>query len=342
MLIEKYNHPFEKTTPSLFVVGTPFQALCAIEVIKDLEIEKYSFYVVKDGNRDDQMISLVDKFNIKYDIVDRDKDIYPYLKRLICLKSNICGFKRGFVGSHDSTTLFFFALRLMDDNSTVISLDDGNKTISILKESVSRKPLNILSFINLATINLAARRRNIVLRKHLYTIYSDIPNSRYLCCSNTFSHVIPNHMHVNKGGVYFVGTYATAFVKMIAKISLERYYQLLAQLFSDICTQYPNETKTYIPHGRDRDEKTQGICENYGFSYERPENIIEMHLIQQISYPSLIIGFSSSALFNLKKIFPEAKVVDILVDNEGHIDQRHFVVSEYYVNNGIDRVIIKL
>ena len=41
------TNPFEKGIPSLFIVGSPFQALCAIEAIHSFEINEYKVEMVK-------------------------------------------------------------------------------------------------------------------------------------------------------------------------------------------------------------------------------------------------------------------------------------------------------
>ena len=72
--------------------------------------------------------------------------------------------------------------------------------------------------------------------------------------------------------------------------------------------------------------------------------MIEMELLTHKYNPLAILGFTSSALYNLKKIFPETRVVNVLYerDDSNMAYQEYKMLSDYYLNNGVELVTEKL
>lgn len=333
-----YSYPFEKHTPSVFVVGTPFQALCAVEAIRDLEIEDYQFYVVFCHDiRDSQTIKLVETFNIPYTIVDKYDDILLYKKRLLIFKRKAEGYIRAFVGNFFSTMLYFWAIRSVSDNATIISLDDGTRTIQALKGDITCEQ----NRLNDIVVGLAVKWRKINLRKYFYTIYSDIDSRLFLCQPNNLSHVLLSDIDSKKNGVYFIGTNPFAYCEQNG-LCEEQYYNLLKLSFRKVCSSYPQENKIYVPHGLDNDIYTKDICKEYGFIYERPDTIVELYLIQKKSYPIASFGLSSTALLNIKKMFSLSLVENICVKTPNGISKKFAIIRDYYSKNGIQDIILEV
>ena len=335
-MIKNSINPIEKGTPSVFVVGSPLQVMCAVEAIHDLEIKDYVFYAVMGNNaRDNQIRESLNFFKIDYIEIEKHKDIYPYKKRLLILKSNNNRFQRAFVGGYGSMHHYFWAMRHLSDHSVILTLDDGVETVTLLQDkSKLPKPANKAHFINNILLWLAVRKRNIDLRKKLYTIYSDIKSNDFTIYSNSFSHI--GHLSGEKSvnGVFFAGTTHKNFYTSVG-IKEEDYYDMLDKLFQWIIKSYPDDRKVYIPHGTDKDERVKMMCINNGFEYIKPNCNIELFLCELIDVPRAVFGFTSSCLFNVKKMFKGVDSVNILIKINGEAKEVYETISNYYQMNGI-------
>ena len=83
------TQPFQQSTPSIFVVTSPFQALCAFNAIKAFEITDYRFYLALiEDIRNEQLFTLFQQQGIAYEVVnienltrsDRLQFLLPHLK----------------------------------------------------------------------------------------------------------------------------------------------------------------------------------------------------------------------------------------------------------------------
>lgn len=329
------DSPIAKSCPSVFVICSPFQAMCAVEAIRDLEIEDYVLYVVMGRNpRDNQTKSVLDYFKTKYIEIDKYRDIYPYMKRLAILKSKHNRFHRAFVGGYGSMHHYYFAMRNISDGSVILTLDDGVETISLLKDSNLPKPAKKLSFINNILLWVAKHKRKIDLRNKLYTIYSDIKNSHFILFPNTLSHLYNNVIGNDTKGVFWAGTTHKSFYTQMG-ISEQEYFELLELIFGWMSCHYPDEKKVYIPHGTDSDVRLCELCKEYNFDYIKPMHNIELYLCNQSMPPKVVIGFTSSCLLNLKRMFSTIECINIIVEVNGSVRNEYQAITDYYERNNI-------
>lgn len=330
-----YNQFIAKYAPTVFVVGSPFQVMCAVEAIRDFEITDYIFYAVMGRTpRDSQTRAVLNYFNINYIELDKYNDIYPYKKRLLILKSNKNRFHRAFVGGYGSMHHYFMAMRTISNNSVILTLDDGVETITLLKGSSLPKPANILSFINDIVLWIAKKKRHIELRKKLYTIYSDIHNDDYMLFPNTLGHLYVNTNDCVGNGIYFAGTTHESFYTQMG-IDGREYFELIRKTFRWITKNYPNERKTYIPHGTDSDIRLCEICKEFNFDYIKPKHNIELFMCEQLYPPKVIVAFTSSCLLNLKRMFPYIECINVVMVINGKIRNEYEAITEYYEKNDI-------
>lgn len=333
-------NPIEKGVPSIFVVGSPLQVMCAVEAIRDLEIKDYVFYAVMGNNaRDNQIRESLNFFKINYIELEKHRDIYPYKKRLLILKSNTNHYHRAFVGGYGSLHHYFWAMRCLSDNSVILTLDDGVETVTLLKDkSKLPKPVNKASFINNILLWFAVRKREIDLRKKLYTIYSDIKSNDFTIYSNSISHIVNLSGGKSVNGVFFAGTQHKSFYTSIG-IKEEDYYDMLNKLFQWIIQSYPNDRRVFIPHGTDKDERVKRVCIDNDFEYIKPNCNIELFLCEQINIPRAVFGFTSSCLFNIKKMFKNIDSVNVRVKVNGLSPEVNENISNYYQQNGIQTMV---
>ena len=344
MLLESYTFPFEKGKPSIFtIVGSPFQALCAIEAIKDLEIQDYKFFVCLGNSiRDGQALALLNKYNIKYNCY-KLSDILSLKGRLSILRFRYNKYKRVFVGDFRSLQSHYCALLFASNKSTIISLDDGNCNVSLLRNVYKLRVNKKVRLLSYWYFNAVAKLRHIQKDRYLYTLFSDIPNKTILCCPNHFKNIqlFPNTDYKRLEGVFFVGTNTCSFSDALS-IQPESFYKFMEFIFEGIKKEHVNETTIFIPHGADDDSRVKQLCQEYDFKYERPDTLIELYLLDQNCPPKTVYGFTSTALFTIKKMFPQTEVINILFIGNYPNYERRKSISDYYALHDIKTIAIDI
>lgn len=332
--------PFDKHIPSVFVVCSPFQALCATATVRQLEIEKFKMIVCfpKGDPRNEQLKRFFSENHIEHNTqllwrwpLSGFVNILNRLRAIFCRGGK---YQRLFVGDFRNQNLFYIGCRYANDKSSVVYLDDGNITIAFLKNLIP----NPVCGKDELFVKAISKYRKMELFKNFLTIYNDIPNSKYNIASLDLSMVIPNTNRdaLLKSGVYIVGTNVNAYCHAL-NYSYDMFIRKLDELVARIRTEYPSEQIIYIPHGRDKSLYAQNICQKYGCSFHQADMMIELEMLN-LPVPIAIYGYTSSALYNLKKMFPFVRVVNILFDgDESSLDyQGYLMTTDYYKKNGIE------
>jgi hypothetical protein len=331
-------NPYYAKIPSIFVICSPFQTLCTVSTIMNLKIDDYKIIVIYSA-RYNQIRTVLNEFNLSYEI--RRVGRYSWkmrCNRILSLFHRNNKYKRLFVGDYRNKTLLSYGLNLVSDDSYVVYLDDGNASISLFRDSI-----DINQIYNKSKFQKAiSRRRNIIMMKYFYSIYTGINNTRYNIVFNDLS-VLGNQKVSGKERVVFIGTNSDMYCSFLS-INISDYYNILRNQIEKIRNNYPQTSILYIPHGKDTSEIVKKICEDNEIEYERQNVPVEMMFRTKFIVPIAIYGFTSSALFNLKKMFPECKVNNILIIPQ--IQSKNFNVyvsiSDYYSQNGIQQINITL
>ena len=327
--------PFDKHRASVFVVTSPFQALCAAAAINQLEIEDYLLIALLPDNevRNDQLLGFLEQQQLHYTAIGTNNSSREMrvlqLKALVKKKNR---YSRLFVGDFRNMTELYVGCSYISDKSDVIYLDDGNFTVSVLK--------NIVSFHETGKyLKLLSRLRKIKLFTNLLTIYGDIPNNKY-CIEPLYLKYVMNDKvgkeTKSKGGVYIVGTNMRLYCKSVG-ITEDQYISQLDIFLKRLKNDYQDEELVFIPHGRDTSEYAKELCNIYGIEFRPSETMIELALLNQPKVPAAIYGNTSSALFNLQKMFPDTAVYNVLYEPTvmGPGYQVYLALSDYYESNGI-------
>lgn len=334
-------HPFEKKVPSVFAVSSPFQILCAIAAIRQLEIEDYIMVVVfhKGGLRDNQMECLLKKYEInyrRYRHFNRFTYSFTFYKALFSRNNH---YKRLFIGDFRDILNCYVGCGLVSDHSDIVYLDDGNITISLLR--VCRDSVPCVDEKNAPFLKRISESRGFLFFKNLLTIYGDIPNESFNIGNLSLDRIVNDKcslLRVSKG-IYIVGTNSDCYCLPL-KLDENKFINYIDKLIGRLKLLYPQENIYYISHGAEYKHYAEELCEKNGIFFRRPTAMIEMDLLSFPNVPKAIYGFTSSALFNLKKLFPTAIVVNILFKN--NLDNPFFLeyhyISDYYQKNGIELV----
>lgn len=327
-------NPFDKSLPSVFIICSPFQALCAMASIRELSISKYKILLLAKKNdiRKPQITNLLDLFHIQYEEKTITRFRIWYF-RLRALRSHKNGFSRLFIGDIRNNIELYVGANYIKDNAPVVYLDDGAATIAILKDKSPHKTRERETKI----INWIAQKRKITLNKNLLTIYNGINNASYNIRTLSLDTLLKRHDINTTHEIILVGTNITNYCnpkKIDPKIFVSKLEDLVIQLKKD----YSNEHIVYIPHGRDKSEYAEIICKKYDCEFRKIELPIEIDLLNRNCYPKTIYGFTSSALYTLKKIYPNTKVINILyeppIKNKAYYSYEE--LSIYYQENGIE------
>lgn len=334
-------NPFDKHIPSVFSICSPFQALCTIAAIRQLEIDDYKVLVWLPRNdiRNIQVENFLRQNEIDYKAIRHINRIsvrYYQIKPLIHRKKR---YKRLFVGDFRNVMNCCVGCGAVSDRSEIVYLDDGNITISQLRDR-DTEPLDAATIKMLDKIS---KRRGFVFNKNLLTIYDDIPNEKYNIKGLEFSKVLRNQISNNPNAVYIVGTNLERYCGPL-EIPEESFISYLDQLMISLKNENPDKTVIYVAHGCETKKYAEYLCEKNGVRFVKPSTMVEMELMSSPDTPETIYGFTSTALFTLKKLFPNARVVNVVF--ESHISNAYYMdivdCSQYYSENGIETINIHL
>lgn len=331
------SDPFEKKIPSVFAIASPLQVLCATAVINQLEISDYKIVVCyEEGDlRNSQMWSVLDYFGMHERVTMKISrfNLLKYKIRSLLHHNN--QYKRLFIGDFHGYLDFILGCSFVSDNSKVVYLDDGTSTISLFN-NVLPEPMrpDMARFLN-----KVSRKRNIEIHKNFLTIYKGLKNENYNSSELDLKLALAN---INKSahkakGIFIIGTNVSRYCEPLG-VPEDIFVEGLDNLIGRLKVSFPNTPIVYIPHGRDASIYAINICNKYGCEFRRPQMMVELELLDQNLFPDQVYGFTSAALFNIKQMFPQSKVVNILFKgsdtNESY--REYLMITNYYLQNGIE------
>lgn len=330
------NRAFAEKEPSLFIVQTPFQAMCALNAIRQLKIEDYtiSLHLHKNtAKRNKQTIELVERYGLKYSVA---KTSPISLFKLIGLFFKRKGwFNRVFLGTHLYHDGYYYALKVMKRKGNLVLLDDGVATLSLLEGDYKTTGM---SAIYMAMYKAIAKLRGIKLN-NVFTVYKDILNPRWNIAFNNISLLRQFKSSSEEKIVYFIGTNNSGFIERRG-VDEVAFKQMLYNVLKRMRAIYPSDKIIYIPHGRDKSTFVKDYCEEFGFEFRPLDVNVEIYILSQDIIPQSIYGFTSSALYNLKMIFPETKVKNIVMKLLTEKSPGIIGISDYYAKNGIPTLTV--
>ena len=338
--MERKVNPTDLYTPSVFVVSSPLQILYSFAIIRQLQIKKYRivvFYLIGDP-RKEQMLATLDYFGLKNRGYIGLNTFNAYFYKYFSLLHRYNKYKRLFIGDFRNYYMMLIGSCYVSDNASVVYFDDGNITVTLLKDNYS----GLMPHYWSSRLNNLANKRGFVLNRNLFTIYNDIPNDKYDISSLDLKNVFSLKQNESKercgvSGVFVIGTNIEVYCNEM-NISREVFIQKLDVLFNDLRYKYTDDAIFYIPHGRDKSYYALEFCEKYGFEFINPKMMVELEILDKGYIPKMVYGFNYTALYNLKKMYPETRVVNMIFKNTevNDIYRQYLIISEYYQKNGIE------
>lgn len=338
-MLRKKDVAFAEGVPSLFILTSPLQTICAIEAIKKYKINIYKIILVLEEDiRNQQVFELLDKYGLEYEI---SNCIY---KRFAVLRSRTNKYKRAFIGDPRDIRQIYNALIRCSDGACIVMMDDGDDNVFMLKGYSFFKAKNIRMRLSAYFYNkVAPFFRRITYGKDLFTIYSNIPNDNYHIEPNTFSYFSKCIGESARDfGVYFIGTNHNRFCEP-QNYPLKDVIDGLEMILKKLKKDYPYDKIFYIPHGRDTASFPIDLCKKYDIQYQRPSKTVELMFIDQDIRPKVVYGFTSTALYNIKLLFPQTVTVNVVfnINRSNVFIHQTEVISEYYREQGIDEMRIE-
>ena len=112
-------------------------------------------------------------------------------------------------------------------------------------------------------------------------------------------------------------------------------------LFSLIQYRYPQKKIIYVPHGRDplNNDLIQ-LCSDSGVEFLKLDECIEIYLTTLERTPVAILGFGSTALFSLRKIYSKIPIINVFLNDSKMLLDDYRVVYETYLNVNIEMLKI--
>jgi len=345
---------YAKYEPTVFVVSSPFQLICARNAINVFCIKDYKFVFVLFPNvvRNEQLFAMAEEMHILYELVYTDAisqiDFFNSKGFFSQKKGN---YRRAFLGSYFRSDFPMIASLYMTDGYMAF-LDDGTSTLSLFIDgyfsSDNPKPSSLLPKIKwyknvwykekklfFKISNKVAESRNHVTNC-FFTIYDDVKTRKFQTYPNKLSKISDVYTFTQSNIVFIIGP----FIKRESQwngIEEAAFLKLLSYKLMNVSKSYPEHEIIYIPHGSDTSAEIQAICESNGIQYKRINAAIEYWFIQNLYKPYAIYGFGSTALLNLKRMFPDVPITDWFIDKPHKNPYYSFykMIADYYGNNEI-------
>lgn len=284
---------------TVFLIYSPFQAICAFEAIAHYCINEYKMYCIKHINNvaNSQVEAVLKRLNLKYQVFSE----MSFAQSLAFAYKRKEHYDRLFIGDYFDPVLRMYASVWCKNNATVYYLDDGASTLTATRNN---RPLSIVPIkerIKYILSNTLFRLKNI--SESFFSIF-DLQNGKGE--KNSLEAVKEYLMSKDKNcqsSVFIVGTKYTGFQNP------EMYFDLLEHT---VLKYELNNNTIYSPHRAVAvDPKVETICKNNGINYRVSDYCVELDYILNGANPSLIIGFGSTAMFSLKMIYPSARCVTV-------------------------------
>lgn len=321
---------------ALLIVASPLQLMNARAAMQYFQVEEYKLLILKDNSseRHNQIIIMAQHYQMKFNLIDYINDVY--INKRMFLRNFILSFGNNEVGNYDiiihgdyrNVYPLISFYKQLKRNGQICFVDDGNATINVFKG----KDIAIKEKFFYSLLKLSLKRSGITSFQY-FTIYDDIQ-------TKSFS-VIPNKLleigarNTSDETIYILGTNTILHAEYNAT-SLELFLNRIYSALKDIKLKHPTQRIILIPHGREQSQKILFICDKLGIEYLKLDECVESYFAKQANYPEVVYAFGSSALFNLKIMFPKTECINLYI--KGNIEKHNQIYNEinaYYHKHGI-------
>lgn len=286
---------------NLVVISSALQAICAVTGTEYFKFDSNTAFEFVNSSekmrrRNVGVEYYLEKKGIKYKRII----IKNQIEALCFFFRKRTKYDKIIIGDYYSGFTRLYALSKLKKNGLIIYVDDGNSSLSILKD---KRSFNIKSIFFKYLIEFITKIKK--EREILFTIFSDN------CCvhgidvikNNLFE--MTNHNSNRSNRIIVIGSYEEEFMR-----NNQDYFDFLSRVESYILKEYDNFDVEYYPHRMEYNKKKlMDYCTNKRWKYRISKVCIEEELLDAHEMPLAIIGFGSSALMTLRTIFPHIPIV---------------------------------
>lgn len=355
---------FYKGGSAALLVMSPFQLLCAREAVEEFQFDEYKYVFVlspRTLKRNEQMFQMANDWGIKFDLYDASSiNISDFLvnKGIFDKGTRINKYDRIFSGDFWSPECRMLAKKYARRDSIVSFVDDGTASIYVLSghfccgmqsgmwaDLIKWYHLKYSTYRNLRTIDNELENWNIYVTKSMFSVYSDVTPTQFLTRQNTFQRLLSDSIQTScdEDAVYFIGSPSDDFCLMYG-IDLDYLNEILFKQLDHVRKHFLDKKIIYIPHPRDTNHEILKYCKELNIEYKSLNQPAEDLIRIRNKKVLAVYGFGSSTLINLKRLFPQMPVFDIVIENprKKQDNRRSDVINTYYKQNGIEiqKVII--
>lgn len=297
---------------NLFIARSPLQLLNAIEAKEHFHTVRSTLLLIHDSNsvNSDQMKSLstLSSFN---EIIHLDNTSSSKISKLshqyrLIKKLQASHYDYVFTGDYGTINQIIIAnLQL----NTLYLLDDG--TMTLVTHKTKLNPNHLIKWdkkFKLFRYKLFGLKTKHLHTVHLFTGFALQPHGTEKIVANSYNFLKTTYLKTAQpdDSVYLLGQPMTQAKLM----SDDTYVDYLKRII-----RHYNKTIIYVPHRTEIISENLKALVNEHFILQQNEGPIEIVFLTKRIYPMHVIGFYSTALFNLKKIFETTLIEAIKFDN---------------------------
>lgn len=310
---------------TLFLLGSPFQCLCAFQAIRYYNIKNYTIFIPDTKGIENTEVLLQKKRESFTKI--NNNNMNGILSMLIKPHPK---FETIFIGNYYDDSYLLIASLFSSRSSKICYLDDGTATMKLFSDT----PLHFPTSISQKILKGVARMIFFAKRCSIYNYFTmfEVKSNKYNIVK--FDFILDNNALPTKPqGVYVIGNNSSDME--FKTLTYDDYY---LGLFEYLKLNYPNEIIYYCPHRRDHnnaDHKQK--YSGKGVEWFDTEISVEYDFTENNIYPVAIYGLNSTALFTLKKIYPLSEVSTVRFElKSNHLNEVEVNLLEDYKRANIN------
>lgn len=293
---------------TIFLITSPFQAICSYQFIKERSID--DFYIIVHVVLDDSRLQSILNFlyseipSNKIYILDVKFKAYLKIRRQLGRCDDII------IGDCFDLRLLLIAILLLKPFGFISYVDDGASSLLFFNDSYKgnfkynfkKNALHILRLFKLIKI----RQFYTIFypnKSKIHLIYNDLSYLRDL--KNKLSNLV-----IDEREVVIIGTNISEYCKS-AEISEMDYLKEFEKILKSLLSH--NRKIKYIKHGRCQSKAVVEILNKYGIISYIPKCTIEIEYIQNKESVSTVLAFDSTAIYTMKLLFPISHFINYQV-----------------------------
>lgn len=311
-----------KTNKTAVIIMSPFQALCALEALYEYPSGTPDFYTIEDKQNIGKIRLLLRDFGHEINIIPQSSNILMWIVNNIKRRK----YDRIIVGDFFAFPLLILTSIIAKWKAKVIYVDDGNTTLLIKPNKLPNSIHNFKWKLFLFLLKLKS------VTKSFYTFFPIEKFESMPVTQHSFKHVFDMFdKSIRLSGVYVIGTNTSAL-----DIDTEQYKLILRQIL-----RYYQDTEKvyYCPHRRDVNIYTK-YCNNIGIELFDTKVSVEYDFMRKKLYPHIIIGFGSTALYTLRKMFPLSVIYNVNIEMNKIRDKEIYkYIADFLEKEGVNNCL---